>query len=153
MNNNNQQILHSVWKSGYSNAVTGRPDIERICEPVYEKFGAEGDGGYNACYSATELCVNNPAQCNEALTWEKYSQALNSGYSADFQTFKKRSVAAGYITSIGQVIQGFFQNQSQAPSQPTNVTPTKSSPNTALIVGGVVLLVGLGAGIYFLTKK
>jgi hypothetical protein len=40
MNNNNQQILHSVWKSSYSNAVTGRPDIERICEPVYEKFGS-----------------------------------------------------------------------------------------------------------------
>ncbi len=153
MNNNNQQILHSVWKSSYSNAVTGRPDIERICEPVYEKFGAVGDGGYNACYTATELCVNNPAQCNEALNWEKYSQALNSGYTSDFQTFKKRSITAGYITSLGQLLQGVFQNKGQEQIQPSTITPTKSSPNTALIVGGVVLLVGLGAGIYFLTKK
>lgn len=152
MNNNNDMIMHKVWKNSFSNAVTGRPDIERICEPVYEKFGAEGEGGYNACYTAVELCVNNPAQCDEALTWEKYSQALVGGYSADFQTFKKRSRIAGYLTNVGQIVQGFFQNQSQAPTQSTQPQPTRSM-NTPLIIGGVVLLVGVGVGIYFLTKK
>ena len=153
MKNSNLSIMHKVWQSSYSNAVTGRPDIERICEPVYEKFGAVGDGGYNACYSAVELCVNNPAQCNEALVWEKYSEAINQGYTADYQTFKKRSQIAGYITNVGQLIQGFFQNQNQAPTQETNVVPESKSNNTPLIIGGVVLLIGLGAGIYFLTKK
>jgi len=153
MKNSNLSIMHKVWQSSYSNAVTGRPDIERICEPVYERFGAEGDGGYNSCYSAVELCVNSPSQCNEALVWEKYSEAISQGYTADFQSFKKRSQIAGYITNLGQLIQGFVQNKNQAPTQSTNVMPEQKSISTPLIIGGVVLLVGLGAGIYFLTKK
>lgn len=154
MKNSNIAIMHKVWQSSYSNAVTGRPDIERICEPVYEKFGSFQSGAdmYNICYASVEKCVNNPAECNEALVWEKYSEAITKGYTADFETFKKRSQLAGYITNVGQLIQGFFQNQNQAPTQPTTVTPEKSN-NTPLIIGGVVLLVGLGTGIYFLTKK
>tara|TARA_B100000963_G_scaffold8974_2_gene7071 strand:- start:6385 stop:6855 length:471 start_codon:yes stop_codon:yes gene_type:complete len=151
----NDNIMHAVWrgKAGFSNAVTSQSDIERICEPVYEKFGAEGEGGYNACYSATNLCVGSPTLCSEAQIWEKYSQALSEGYSADFQSFKRRSQLAGYLTAAGQILQGLFTNKEQAPPPGTgSVQPMKSDNTMIWVIGGVAVL-GLGVGIYFLTRN
>lgn len=152
----NDAIMRKVWENkGFSNAVTSQSDIDRICEPVYEKFGAMGEGGYNACQSATYLCMNSPTQCNEAIIWENYSQALADGYSADYQTFKKRSKTAGFLSGLLQIGQGLFGNQQQPATQPTggSVQPMRSGNNTALWIGGGLLVVGLGVGIYFLTRK
>ena len=153
MMNKNTSIMHKVWNNSYSNAITQPLDIERVCDIVYDSFGTQGDGGYYACQSALQLCIDSPSQCSEALIWEKYSEALKQGYTSDYQTFKRRSQVAGYITNVGQLLQGFFQNQNQAPTQQTNVMPEQKSNTTPLIIGGVILLIGLGAGIYFLTKK
>ena len=151
----NDVIMQSVWKDkGFSNAVTSQSDIERICEPVYEKFGAMGEGGYNACQSATSLCMNSPTQCNEAIIWEKYSEALAQNYTADFQAFKQRSKTAGFLSDLLQIGQSLFGKPQQSPStNPTggSVEPMKKS-NTALLIGGGILVVGVGVGIYFLTK-
>ena len=153
----NDNIMHRVWrgKAGFSNAVTSQSDIERVCEPVYEKFGAEGEGGYNACYSATNLCVGSPTLCSESQIWEKYSQALSEGYTADFQSFKRRSQISGYLTAAGQILQGIFGNQQQAPTSNPNsggVVPMKKDNTMAYVIGGIAV-VGLGIGIYFLTRK
>jgi len=148
----NDMILRKAWMSSFSNAVTSQDDIDRICEPIYETFGTDGDGGFNACQSATYTCMTSPSQCNEAMIWEAYSKALADGYSADFQTFKRRSKAAGFLTALGQIAQGLFGNQNQAPVDNTPVTPMRTN-NTPLIIGGVLLVLSVGVGVYFLTKK
>ena len=147
--------MHAVWKSKskFSNAITQPLDIERVCDPIYDKFGTTGEGGYYACQSALQLCIDSPTQCNEANLWETYSQALTQGYSADFQTFKRRSSLAGYLTAAGQIIQGFFHNKEQAPAPGSTLPEPMKKDNTLAFVIGGVALVGLGVGIYFLTRK
>ena len=108
MKNRNDRIVENVWNATYLKAVTSQADIDRICESTYEAWGTDGPDGYNACQSATSSCMTDPSQCNDSQIWEKYSQALATGYSDTFSKFKKRSSIAGFLTSFGQIAQGFF---------------------------------------------
>ena len=159
---NDEAIMHNVFrkptlqKAAKSNFVTSYDQITNdtntgICDIVDEKFGTVGVGGYNACYTALEDCKINPSACSEALVWQKYSEALNQGYSADFSTFKRQSSIAGYLTNIGAIIQGFFRNRNQQPT--TDLPETQPKSNKGLLIGlGVAGVLVVGALVYFIVK-
>lgn len=146
------QIVKEVWTDDYSNLNEG--EATQACVNVYKARGVEAE---QRCYNAYVGCGNNN-KCNAIAA--KYAEALERGYSKDFESFKKKS---SVLAQTGEVIGGFLsgllgdrrdnQNWNQG-MQGGNWNQPPPRRNTGLIVGvGLLAVVGIGAAIYFANKK
>jgi len=146
------QIVKQVWNEDNSNFT--ETEAGNNCEAAYEKQGASV---YNKCRAAGISCGKDAA-CNAMAT--KYAAALTSGYSKDFETFKKKTNGLAAVGEIGGAfLSGILDRiggrggSVASPSDSQDYIPTKKS-NTGLYIGiGLVAVVGIGVAIYYGTKK
>ena len=151
------QIIKDVWNDESTN-FQNFTDKDfagetNMCEAAYEASGADA---YSKCRAAALACGAD-AKCNALAV--KYAQALEKGYSKSFADFKKKS---GTLAAIGDIASGLLGGLLGSLGKKDNnievggggVYPAPTKSRTGLYIGvGLVAAVGIGAAIYFATRK
>ena len=150
-------VIIAAWEEeGFAGLTVD--DAQKVCKSL------KGDN-YSKCMSAYNSCRED-TNCDRVAA--KYVKAIQKGYKGTFEDFKKRSAALANIgqlslSYLGDFLTNFGQGgggamgggQDYCLTNPQDPICGGQQPNrTGLyVVLGLLAVAGIGAAIYFSTKK